>query len=194
MKKMFFLLCVTIVALTALVSCDKDEYFSADAHACCFKIVDAQHINIFDQYGILIEENKENEVKVWPQYEMILNRSVPLAPDEGENLSHYLIINDGIMRESFIESFSYNHFTNVLRIDGLFLKTTDALNQEFDLVCLTRLLMRAKIDVQEQEYVPYFFQRLEINYEVVASDTLVIATATQRVIVTNNPDYILTHL
>lgn len=194
MKRFSFLLCVTIVALAALTSCDKDEYLAADAHACFFKVVDAQHINIFDQYGILIEENKENEVKIWPQYDKIVNRNTPLAPKEGETMSHYLVINDGIVRDSFIEAFSYNHFENSLRIDGLFVKTTDALNQTFDLVCLTRLLMRAKIDVQEERYTPHFFQRLEINYELVASDTLVIATATQRVIVTDDSDYIIAHL
>ncbi len=185
MKKMFFLLLATIAATTALVSCDTDTFLEADAHAACFMISDPTHINVYDQFLILVEENKDAEFSIQPQARLIRLTSEPLAPAEGETMEHRIIINDGIARESYIETFKYNHFENMLRVEGLFIQTTDALGEKFNLACLSALKMTAAINVVEHQDQP-FYEKYEITYTLLASDTLEIAKTVQEVILTND--------
>lgn len=185
MKKMFFLLLATIAATTALVSCDTDTFLEADAHAACFHIVDATHINVYDQFVILVEENKDATFSLMPQARLVHYATEPLAPAEGETLSHRIIINDGIVRESYLETFSYNHFENMLRVEGLFIQTTDALGEKFNLVCLTPLKITASPVVVEHKEQP-FYEKYEITYTLWASDTLEIAKTVQEVILTSD--------
>ena len=192
MKRLFFASFVAIAMMTTLVSCDKDTYLAAPSQPFFFRIVDATHVNFYDQQGILCEEGKETEFKINTQFPQNVYGTKPLEPAEGETMSHHLVYGgeeydtERTSDASILVDFNYNYFCNSMRVYGLYMESTDALGNKVQLVCLDKLVLKATIETLEMREEP-FFQHAEIHYTLYA-DTTELTSAVQDVRVVTNAD------
>ena len=191
MKKVIFSVFATIVAMTALVSCDKDEYMAAEPQACFFIIVDETHINLYDQYGILCEENREVEFKIYTQFGLSVFATTPVHPLSDEEMNKSVSYMGEEVQHTpdggAVFVIHYNHFDNLLKVYGLYMETKDAMGQTFPVMCLDDLRLKGKIETTELRETP-FLQKGQICYTL-EKDSLVLATAVQEISVYGNVEF-----
>ena len=182
MKRFFFWVFAAIVGITALTSCDKDEYIAAEPQACYFHIMDETHINLYDQYGILCEEMRETDFSIKVQFPMNFVGNTPLdivdTNDRMQSLS-YGESDDVTSDGGMMVTFKYNYFTNMLRVYGLYIEGKNALGEKFEVFCLDNVYLRSRFEITDENDVP-FSQTVKIHYTL-EKDDFILAEAIQDV-------------
>lgn len=185
MKRFIFWICAAIAVVSVMTSCDKDEYIAAEPQPRYFQFVDATHINLFDQKGILCEEMRENECKINTQFEMDLIGDSPLVllGENSQFLSLRTAFNEDITKDGgVIVSFTYNHeFVNRLRVYGLSVRYTDAMGNTYEAVCISSVYISCSMEVVKENDDP-FYHEVIIHYKL-TTDEFTLAEADQKVIV-----------
>ena len=190
MKNLFFRVFVVITTIFGFVSCDKDEYFSADPQPCFFKIVDAEHINLYDQYGVLCEAGRSVEFKIHTQFTLFSVQQTPLKPvEENKMLQNISYLSDEYLSDGGVNvCFEYNHFANMIRVYGLYREGIDALGNKFQVYCLDDVQISAEICINEMHESP-FLQLGKIHYVmfvVKRGERLMLAEADQEFCICEN--------
>ena len=183
MKRLLVWAFAAIVVMSALTSCDKDEYVAAEPQPYFFKIMDETHINLYDQYGVLWEEMRETEFSIRTQFPQNFVGNTPLeildSNDRMQNLS-YRETDDVTADGGLTVLFKYNYFENILRVYGLHIEGKNALGETFEVFCLDDVYIRSQFEIIDEEPAPYFSQTVKIHYTL-EKDTLTLAEAFQDV-------------
>ena len=191
-QKIFFLLCAAIAVLLAgaLSSCEKDSYQKSPITETFFKVVDATHINTYDQLDILVEENKVVSYEIRLQDDKAAFDTIYAA--EGESLKRGFrygsyqrdaSIENGNILFTFQYQDSEGIFKNPVRIIGMLHQSQSSTQDKPDyLLCKSNVVLQATILPSEMEGNE---KTAKILYEL-KCDTLVLASATQKFIVFNN--------
>jgi hypothetical protein len=189
-KKTFFLLSAAIAVLiaSALSSCEKDSYIKSDIQETFFKIVDANHINTYDQYDIICERDKEVSFEIRPQDDQVVIDTLFVNDDETleRELAFNLLDDDVIIEEeSLLFAFKYHDasrfFENKIRILGILQKAQRSTpdNPEY-LYCKSNVVLKATVkQISEKE--------IDVLYELKCEDILM-ASAIQKFDVFNFPE------
>ena len=192
-QKIFFLLCAAIAVLLAgaLSSCEKDSYQKSPITETFFKVVDATHINTYDQLDILVEENKVVSYEIRTQDDKAAFDTIYVA--EGESLKRGFMYGSyqrsedaSIEDDNILFTFQYNDsegiFKNHIRIIGMLHKSQSSTPDKPDyLFCKSNVVLQATILPSEMKGNE---KTAKVLYEL-KCDTLVLASATQKFIVFN---------
>ena len=193
-QKKSFLLCAAIAVLlaSALSSCEKDSYMRSPVTETFFKVVDATHINTYDQLDILVEENKVVSYEIRLQDDKAAFDTIYAA--EGESLkrgfrygsyqrSEDVSIENGNILFTFQYQDSEGIFKNHVRVIGMLHQSQSSTQDKPDyLLCKSNVVLQATILPSEMEGNEKI---AKILYEL-KCDTLVLASATQKFVVFNN--------
>lgn len=162
MKRFFYLTLAAIAVMSTLTSCDKDELIITDPQPIYFRIVDANHIDLYDQGENVYERGRDVEFQISEQMPQNRIASTPLQALEGLEMEV-----DPFSTERFgvaiIVDVNFNHFTNSLKINGLRIEGKDALGNDFYVVCLNNVFLRGEIVTEETQKSP-FLQAGSIHY------------------------------
>ena len=193
MKRFFFLVFAAIAVITALTSCDKDELIISDPQPIFFRIMDATHIDLYDQGENVYEAGREVEFKIAPQMVQYRLQTTPLQPLEDLDIEI-----DPYEKERYSSildvKVKFNHFTNNLKIYGLHIEGKDALGNDIYVICLNRVFLRGEIIVERTQETP-FLQAGRIHYTlyiIKQEEELVLAEADQEFVIcedVNDIDY-----
>lgn len=184
--KKSFLLCAAIAVLLAgaLSSCEKDSYMKSPTAETFFKVVDATHINTYDQYDILVEENKEVSYEIRTQDDLLVKDTISIA--EGESMERSFVFGTMYLEEDMVVeedgnvlfTFQYQDAKettkNRIRVLGMMIKSK---TKEDYLLCKSNVVLKATLLPSEMEGEEKVFK---ILYEL-KCDTLVLASAVQKV-------------
>ncbi|MBR1756463.1 MAG: hypothetical protein IJ738_02710 [Alphaproteobacteria bacterium] len=176
----------------ALSSCEKDSYQKSPITETFFKVVDATHINTYDQLDILVEENKVVSYEIRTQDDKAAFDTIYVA--EGESLKRGFMYGSyqrsedaSIEDDNILFTFQYNDsegiFKNHIRIIGMLHKSQSSTPDKPDyLFCKSNVVLQATILPSEMKGNE---KTAKVLYEL-KCDTLVLASATQKFIVFNN--------